>query len=294
VSHNGSRGAGADRDGGLAEGMGVRLAEVFGTSKPVIAMVHLPALPGRPRHDKAAGLGLLVDTLARDLAALRAAGVDGLLFCNEADLPYQLVTGPEIAAGMASVIGQVRSEIFAPFGVNIVWDPVASLAVAAGTGASFVREVFTGVYESDLGIMRPDFGAVAAYREQIGAGPGAHPVALFSNITPEFASTIGHRGIPARARSAAFLGADVILISGPITGSQTSLADLRAAKAAVPGTPVLANTGVRADTVAQVLGVADGVIVGTSLKRDGVTWNAVDAGRAARFMDAARAARQAA
>jgi len=267
--------------------MAVRLAEIFGTGQPIIAMVHLPALPGRPRHDRAAGLARLVDTVGRDLGALRSAGVDGLLFCNEADLPYQLSTGPEIAAGMASVIGQVRAELFAPFGVNIVWDPVASLAVAAATGASFVREVFTGVYESDLGIMQPDFGAIAAYRERIGAGS----VALFSNITPEFASTVGSRSVAARAQSAAFLGVDVILISGQITGTPLNLDELRAARAAVPGTPVVANTGVRADTVGQILAGADGAIVGTSLKYDGVTWNAVDPDRAARFMDAARAAR---
>jgi len=264
------------------------LAKIFAVGKPIIAMVHLPGLPGRPRHNKVAGIGLLVETAARDLTALRAAGVDGLLFCNEADLPYQLQTGPEIAAAMASVIGQVRSEIFAPFGVNIVWDPIASLATAAATGASFVREVVTGAYESDHGIMQPNLGAIAAYREQI----GARPVALFGNITPEFASTIGRRGVPARARSAAFLGLDVILISGQITGTPTDLDELRMARAAVPGTPVIANTGVRADTVADVLAAADGAIVGTSLKYDGVTWNAVDPDRAARFMDATRAARE--
>jgi uncharacterized protein len=263
------------------------LAEIFGVSKPIIAMVHLPGLPGRPRHSKAAGMGLLVETAARDLAALRAAGVDGLLFCNEADLPYQLQTGPEIAAGMASVIGQVRREIFAPFGVNIVWDPMASLATAAATGACFIREVVSGAYESDHGLMQPSFAAIAAYRERIGAGS----VALFGNITPEFASTVGRRGLPARARSAAFLGVDVILISGQITGTPTDLDEVRMARAAVPGTPVVANTGVRADTVADVLGAADGAIVGTSLKYEGVTWNGVDPDRAARFMDAARAAR---
>jgi membrane complex biogenesis BtpA family protein len=267
--------------------MTMRLADVFSVGQPIIAMLHLPALPGRPRHDRAAGMALLVDTIVRDLHALQAAGVDGLLFCNEADLPYQLTVGPEIAAGMAAVIGQVRSEIAVPFGVNLVWDPMASLAVAAATGASFVREVFTGVYESDLGIMQPDFGAIAAYREQIGAAG----VALFSNITPEFASTIGTRTIPARARSAAFLGVDVILISGQITGTPLDLDELRSAKAAVPDTPVLANTGVRDDTVGQILAIADGAIVGTSLKHGGVTWNAVDPDRAARFMDAARTAR---
>ncbi len=100
-----------------------RLRTLFRTGKPIIAMVHLPALPGRPRHDKRAGMGKIVDSVAAGLTALQAAGVDGLLFCNEADLPYQLATGPEIAAGMAAVIGQVRAGIAIPFGINIVWGP---------------------------------------------------------------------------------------------------------------------------------------------------------------------------
>jgi len=261
--------------------------DLFGVEKPVIAMVHLPALPGRPRHDRAAGMRPVVDAVARDLRALRDAGVDGLLFCNEADLPYQLAVQPEAVAAMAAVIGEVRSEISAPFGVNLVWDPVASLAVARATGAAFIREVVTGAYESDLGVMRPDFGAIGGYRERIGASG----VAIFANITPEFASSLGDRGIAARARSAAYLGVDALLISGAITGEPTNLGWLRAARAAAPGTPVLANTGVTADTVAAVLAAADGAIVGTALKAGGVTWNPVDPVRAAEFMTAARHAR---
>jgi membrane complex biogenesis BtpA family protein len=262
----------------------LHLYELFGVEKPIIAMLHLPALPGRPRHDRAGGMPRVVDTVGRDLEALQAAGVDGLLFCNEADLPYQLKVGPEIPSAMAAVIGQVRSAIKRPFGVDIVWDPAATLAVARATGAGFVREVFTGVYESDLGLMQPDFGSLAAYREHIGAGS----VALFSNITPEFASTIGHRTIAERAKSAVYLGVDAILISGQITGTTVDIDDLRSAKAAVPDTPVLANTGVRAETVTQILEIADGALVGTSLKRDGVTWNAVDPERTARFMNTVR------
>jgi uncharacterized protein len=266
------------------------LRDLFGVGKPVIAMLHLPALPGRPRHDRRAGMRPVVETVARDLAALQEAGVDGLLFCNEADLPYQIGVGPEAVAVMAAVIGTLRQEISRPFGVNLVWDPVASLAVARATGASFVREVFTGVYESDLGVMRPDFGSIGAYR----SGIGAASVALFANITPEFASSAGSRTIAERASSAAYLGVDALLISGAITGEATDLARLREAKAAVPGTPVLANTGVTADSVADVLAVADGAIVGTSLKADGITWNPVDRVRAAEFMTAARQARESA
>jgi membrane complex biogenesis BtpA family protein len=268
--------------------VGLDLRDLFGVRKPVVAMLHLPGLPGRPRHDRASGIGGIVDSIAHDLVALQTAGVDGFLFCNEADLPYQLEVGPEIPATMASVIAQLRTTIERPFGVDIVWDPRASLAVARATGALFVREVFTGVYESDLGLMQPDFGGLAAYREAIGAGS----VALFGNITPEFGSSIGNRSISQRASSAAFLGVDAILISGQMTGTPLDLDELRAAKAAVPGTPVLANTGVRADTVGDILAIADGALVGTTLKVDADTWQRVDPDRAGRFMDAARRARE--
>jgi len=264
------------------------LRDLFGVSKPIIAMVHLRALPGRPGHDRSSGMRPIVDAVTRDIAALQAAGVDALLFCNEADLPYQLRVGQEAAAAMAAVIGEVRREIRLPFGVNLVWDPVASLAVARATDACFVREVFTGVYESDLGIMQPDFGAIGAYRSGIGAGS----VALFANITPEFASPIAQRTIAERARSAVYLGIDAILISGPITGAPTDTSQLGAAKIAIPKTPVLANTGVTAGTVAEILARCDGAIVGTDLKIGAVTWNPVDPDRAAIFMDAARKARE--
>jgi uncharacterized protein len=116
---------------------------------------------------------------------------------------------------------------------------------------------------------------------------------LFGNITPEFASTIGVRTVAERARSSSFLGLDAILISGPEAGVPFVMSDLRAAKEAAPLTPVLANTGVTADRLAETLAVADGVIVGTSLKVDGITWNPVDPDRAKRFVDVARSVRSA-
>jgi uncharacterized protein len=264
------------------------LERIFGTTKPVIAMLHFPGLPGRPHHDAAAGPARFVEVLGRDLAILQEAGVDGVLFCNEADHPYQLKVGPEIPAAMAAAIGTLRSEIRVPFGVNILWDAIASLALARATGARFIREVLTGVYESDLGMIDPRIGEIAGYRTMIGAAD----VALFDNIQPEFASAIGARGVAERAMGAAFLGMDAILISGPAAGVPFEMSDLRTAKKAAPTTPVIANTGVRADRVAEVFAVADGAIVGTSLKVDGVTWNPVDRDRAMRLMDAVRAVRR--
>jgi membrane complex biogenesis BtpA family protein len=180
---------------------------------------------------------------------------------------------------MAALTGELKNEIHVPFGIDIVWDSVASLAVARAAGACFVREVFTGVYESDLGLMQP------------AADPRQQDVAVFANITPEFASPLGSRTTTERARGAVFRGVDAILITGPITGLPTDLAQLRAVKAAVPGTPVLASTGVTVGTIKRTLEAADGAIVGTHLKHDGVTWNPVDPVRAAAFMAAATRAK---
>jgi membrane complex biogenesis BtpA family protein len=250
-------------------------------------MLHFPGLPGRPRHNRELGRSHLVDVVGRDLETLQGAGVDGVLFCNENDIPYQLAVGPEIPAAMAAVIGELRASVRVPFGVNILWDAKATLAVARATGATFIREVLTGVYESDLGVIAPSIGDLAGYRTAI----GADDVALFDNISPEFSSALGTRTIGDRARSAAFLGVDAILISGPAAGVPFAMSDLSAAKEAVPDLPVFANTGVNADRLEEILGVADGVIVGTSLKVDGDTWSRVDPARAERLMDTARAIR---
>jgi predicted TIM-barrel enzyme len=122
-------------------------------------------------------------------------------------------------------------------------------------------------------------GELAGYRHAI----GADDVALFTNITPEFARSVADRSIEERARGAAFLGVDAILISGQAAGVTASMDELRAAKAAVE-IPVLANTGVTHDNVVDMLRIGDGVIVGTSLKVDGVTWNPVDPERARRMV----------
>jgi uncharacterized protein len=263
------------------------LQRIFGVPKPLIAMCHLRALPGRPRHDPTGGMTAVYQALRQDVLALQEAGVDGLLFCNEHDLPYSTRVGVEIAAAEAAVIARFGPDLAVPFGVDVLWDPRAALAIARATDAAFVREVFTGVFESDMGLLAPDFGELAGYRHAI----GADDVAVFTNVTPEFSRSVAGRTVAERARGAAFLGADALLISGPQAGAHVDLADLRTAKEGAGDVPVLANTGVTHDNAEETLAVADGIIVGTSLKVDGSTWNAVDPARAARMVKIVRAAR---
>lgn len=264
------------------------LETLFGRPRPVIAMMHLLPLPGRPLYDSHGGMAAIVDSLRRDLHILQESGVDGLLFCNEGDRPYPLHTDRAPIAAMAAVIGELRPHIHLPYGVDLLWDPMAALAVAQAVRASFVREVFTGVYDSDMGLWQPDAASALDYRRQI----GAEDVRLFFNIEPEFARPVSERPIGALARSVVVSSlADAILISGAMAGAEVDLDHLREAKAAVPDTPVLANTGVKIETVRATLAAADGVIVGTGLKHDGYTWNPVDPERVRRFMDEVRAAR---
>ena len=261
---------------------------IFGERKPVIGMVHLGALPGTPLHDATGGLARLVADAVNDLEALQSAGFDAVLFGNENDRPYELDADRACVAAMAFVIGQLGSRITVPFGVNVLWDAMSTVALAAGTGASFVREIFTGTYASDMGPWNPDAGKVYRYRERLGRSD----LAMLFNVSAEFADSLDRRPLPDRARSAVFSSIpDAVLVSGPITGEAAALSDLQAVKNALPQVPVLANTGVKHDTVADVLRVADGCIVGSSLKVEGDTWNPIDRERAADFMARARTAR---
>lgn len=264
------------------------LEATFGNRKPVIAMAHFPPLPGAPLYDAGTGMDGILDYVSRDLENLQDGGVDCIMFGNEGDRPYLLNASPESLAAMAAAIGKLKDMLKVPFGVNYLWDPVATVALGVATGAAFAREIFTGVYDSDMGLWQPDAAKAVRLRHNL----GCDDMKLLFNVNAEFASPIGTRPIEMRAKSAAFSSlADVILVSGPMTGQPVDGSDLRSVKEAVGGTPVFANTGVNKDNIADILSVADGVVIGTHLKADGDTWNSVDPERVRRFMDSVAKAR---
>jgi uncharacterized protein len=259
----------------------------LGTAKPIIAMVHFPPLPGSPGYDPAGGMAAITDSAARDIEALQDGGIDAVMFGNEGDRPYELQASPEALAAMAAAIATLKPLLKVPFGVNYLWDPVATVALGAATGAAFAREIFTGLYASDMGLWEPRCRAALKLRAEL----GRPDLKLLFNVNAEFATSLDSRPIEVRAKSAVFSSlADVIAVSGPMTGEGVDGSELARVKAAV-NVPVFANTGVRIDTVADILAVADGVVIGTHLKRDGDTWNPVDPERVRRFMDRVRSLR---
>lgn len=250
--------------------------------KAVIAMAHIGALPGSPLYDADGGMDKLVDDVVGDIERLQAGGVDAIMFGNENDRPYLLKATPESLAAMTAVVAAAKPALTVPFGVNYLWDPTASVAIGVATGAAFVREIFTGVFASDMGVWAPDCAVPARMRRNL----GRPDMKLLFNINAEFAHALDQRPIALRARSAVFSSlADAILVSGPITGQAAEASDLRSVAETVSEVPVFANTGVNLDNVRDVMGVADGCVIGTHFKVDGDTWNAVDGDRVKRFMD---------
>lgn len=259
-----------------------------GRKKVVIAMAHIGALPGAPLYDPAGGLSALIDGVAEDVERLQEGGVDAIMFGNENDRPYLTRATPESIAAMTAVVTAVKPALRVPFGVNYLWDPAASVAIGVATGAAFVREIFTGVFASDMGLWTPDAAAAVRLRATL----GRPDMKLLFNINAEFAHSLDRRDIALRARSAVFSSlADAILVSGPITGQPAEASDLAAVAEAVGPVPVFANTGVNLDNVAEVMRLASGCVIGTHLKVGGNTWNPVDRDRVRRFMDAVNALR---
>jgi len=257
--------------------------EFFGAKKKaVIAMAHIGALPGTSLYDADGGMTKLIDGVLADVEKLQAGGVDAIMFGNENDRPYVFKAPLEGVAAMTTIVQAVKPQLKVPFGVNYLWDPLASVAIGGVTGASFVREIFTGLFASDMGLWQPDCASAAKLRRNICRSD----MKLLFNINAEFAHSLDERSIALRAKSAVFSSlADAILVSGPITGQPADRSHLHSVAEAVKDVPIFANTGVNIDNVEDIFSLASGVVIGTHFKVDGITWNAVDADRVKRFMD---------
>ena len=235
-----------------------KFRNVFGAGKPVIAMVHFGALPGSPLHDAKGGLDALIDGVTKDLDALQKAGVDAVMFGNENDRPYEFARSiPPRRPPWPIVIGQLRNEITVPFGVNVLWDPMASVPLALGERApvlSSLREIFTGTYASDMGPWN-----ARCRKGNALSRPARHrsDLALLYNVSRRVRLLAGPALAAPTGPAAAVFSSDSRMPSSSraqITGEAAVDERPRGGKeGAADGTPVLANTGVKHATVADVL-----------------------------------------
>ena len=147
----------------------------FGHAKLMIGMVHTLPLPGAPGYDRAGGMRPIVERALADAGALQDAGFHAVMFSNEFDMPYEMTMRRETIAAMTAVVMEARPQLRVPYGVNMLIDPAASVAIAHATGARFVRAYLTGAFAGDFGLWQGRGAEVQRLKAAIGArvGPGA-------------------------------------------------------------------------------------------------------------------------
>jgi uncharacterized protein len=250
--------------------------------RALIGMLHLPPLPGSPGSEWP--MQRIIDYTCEDARRLSQAGFHALMVENFGDSPFRSTcVYPHTVACMAIVARAIVEAVKLPLGINVLRnDPTAALAIATIAGAHYIRvNVHSGVYATDQGIIEGRADETLRYRKSIGSN-----VAIFADVHVKHAQPLSCPDIAEAAEETAYRGrADGLIVSGTGTGKPTCLEDLRAVKRAVPDRPLLVGSGATPETAAELLSVADALIVGTAIKQGGRTTAEVDPQRARRFVD---------
>jgi hypothetical protein len=248
----------------------------------LIGMVHVAPLPGSPRWG--GSIDAVVDAAVADARALVEGGMDALLVENHGDAPFTPArVEPATVAGLAVVAREIRRAApQTPLGVNVLKnDARAALAIACAVGARFIRvTVHSGAALADQGIVHSDAYGTLRDRRLLGSD-----VAIFADVGGKHTSPLVPLDLEQHARDLTHRGlADGLVVSGGATGAVTSIEDVKRVRSAVPDVPLLVGSGVTPETAAELLSVADALIVGTALKRDGDVTAPVDPERVRRLV----------
>ena len=261
------------------------LSSLFDTPKPVIGVIHLLPLPTSPRWGSS--LKEVIDRAEQEATALAAGGVQGIIIENFFDAPFTKDhVDPAVVSAMSLVVHRVKQMVGIPIGINVLRnDGHSAMAIASCVGAQFIRvNVLMGVMATDQGIIEGDAYRLLRYRRELGSD-----VKIFADVLVKHAQPISVPQITAAVYDTIHRGlADAVILSGWATGNPPSSEDLKEAKLACGETPLFVGSGATWDNVPELMQYADGVIVSSSLKRNGQIQQAIDPIRVSRFVDAVR------
>jgi membrane complex biogenesis BtpA family protein len=260
------------------------LFDVFKEPKPIIGMVHLMPLPGAPAY-RGEPIDQIIQTALKDARALVDGGVDGIIVENMWDLPY--FVGKDVPPEEMVAHGAAAREIIkaagVPAGITVIHNGGrVTLAIARAAGAKFIRvDLLAGAYLWDTGEL--DHGNAAELlrvRKQL----YGEDIRLFVDVYKKHAVMFPGIDPETHAVWSDFYMADALIVTGRMTGLETPKELIERVKKAAPERPVLIGSGLSADNADKLLSVADGAIVGTSLKHRGITVNPVDPERVKQLM----------
>ena len=251
--------------------------------KVLIGVVHLKPLPGSPRHRQT--MADIIKFAVADAVAYERGGAHAIFIENFGDVPFTKTNvSPETIAAMTAAGCAVRSAVKLPIGFNVLRnDARAALALCAACGGDFIRvNVHSGAMLTDQGIIEGDAYNTLRYRATV--APGAQ---IFADVHVKHAVPLGDWSLEDAANDTVERGlADALIVSGVGTGKAADIGDVDRVRAACPQAKILLGSGVNVGNVKDFLRIADGVIVGSSLKKDGKLANPVDAKRVAALVKA--------
>src|SRR6266851_6353274 len=253
------------------------IRRLFGRRGALIGMLHLAPLPGSPRYEPADGMAAVLRQALAEARLLEDGGFDGVIIENGWDIPFVKPddVGPETAAALSVVADRVRQAIDLPIGINCLANAVhVSIAVAAATGAAFVRaNQWANAYIANEGLIEGRAGALTRYRR----GIGADNVTVWADVQVKLGShsVTADRSLAEQARDAAWFDADALIVTGSRLADSPARRDLAVVREST-GLPVVVGSGVRAANLAVLLEASAAVIIGSSLKEGGVWHGSMD------------------
>lgn len=245
------------------------LFDLFHVDKPIIGMVHSQPLPGSPRF-KHYNLDAVYDFGIQEAIRLKKGGVDGLLLENAGDIPFVKSEdiGFETISTMAVLARLIRETTELPLGIITVANAaIPALAIAHASGAQFIRvNQWVNAYVANEGLVEGEAGRALRYRSWI----GADNVRIFADVHVKHGShaIVADRPLTEQARDAEFFDADVLIATGYRTGDAAPVAEIEQIAASV-SRPVIVGSGLSVENCAELLAIADGAIIGSSVKVDG-------------------------
>lgn len=259
---------------------------LFPHSKPIIGVIHVGALPGTPRGMRS--VAELASEARHEARVYRECGVDGIIIENMHDVPYlKGEVGPEIVAAMAIVGGEVKSECKMPVGVQILAGAnIEAMAVAHAAGLDFIRaEGYAYAHVADEGLIEASAAKLLRYRKMI----GAERVQVWTDVKKKHSAhaITADVSLGQTAETIEFMGADCMIVTGSVTGEAPQLKDVQEAKSHCH-LPVFLGSGISDSNIDQFYEAADGFIIGSSFKVDGLWSNTVDPNRVTQFVNRLR------
>lgn len=262
------------------------MSSIFNSARKVlIGVVHLKPLPGSPRWN--GSLKAVLDFAVADARAYEQGGAHAVFIENFGDVPFtKSGVAPETIAAMTAAGCAIRAAVELPIGFNVLRnDARAALALCTVCGGDFIRvNIHTGAMLTDQGLIEGDAYHTLRYREQLRSR-----AQIFADVHVKHAVTLGNQSLEDSAHDTVERGlADALIVSGVGTGQAADIEDVERVRRACPKAKLLLGSGVNATNVKDYLRFADGVIVGSSLKRNGKLASPVDPKRVAALVKAMR------